>query len=48
MPSIDDLRALFPAVEYRQVSKGGYFVMFFAPDELSDFVREFLTDSSTD
>ena len=43
--SIKDLRALCPAVEYRQVSKGGHFVMFFAPDELSAFVREFLTNS---
>jgi pimeloyl-ACP methyl ester carboxylesterase len=42
--SIEDLRALCPAVEYRQVSKGGHFVMFFAPDELSTFVREFLTN----
>ena len=43
--SIEDIRALCPAVEYRQVSKGGHFVMFFAPDELSAFVREFLTNS---
>ena len=43
--SIEDIRALCPAVEYRQASKGGHFVMFFAPDELSAFVREFLTNS---
>lgn len=46
--SIGDLRALRPDVEYRQTRRGGHFVMFFAAEELADFVGGFLSDSIVD
>lgn len=46
--SIADLREVRPDAEYRQASRGGHFVMFFAPQELADFLGDFLSRSVID